>query len=264
MKPSPWILAQPVADARIRLFCFPFSGGSAAAFVNWQTALGPGIHVCAIQPPGRGTRFGEVPYVDWAPMLEDLVRTLRHWDDLPCAFFGHSLGGLVAFELARACSQDHAPVPRHLFISATNAPQTKPNRPDVTRMDDQALKARLREYNGTPAEILENHELMELLLPCIRADLTLLQNYRYETRPRLRVPITLLAGTEDPHLVHAELPTWRNETNANFCQHYFTGNHFYLQPEREKVLALLRETLIDLAEAYSGGRTHRADLSAGS
>ena len=243
MKQAGWIATQAAAGGHVRLFCFPFAGGGAAAFANWQDGLAPHIQVNALQPPGRGARFGETPYREWRPLIDELVEALRAWVDLPYAFFGHSLGGLVAFELAHACAHAGLPAPCHLFISATNAPGTKPERPDITLMDDRALIARLRTYSGTPPEILGNEALMELLLPAIRADLTLLQNDKYQRRPALSAPVTLLAGRDDPHLVHDDLLHWRRETTAEFRQEYFPGNHFYLQPELAAVCRLLRESL---------------------
>lgn len=243
MQNSPWITSRPLPSARLRLFCFPFAGGSAAHFLPWQSALSPEIQVCAVQPPGRGARFHEPPLTDWGSVIGQLCEVLSEYDDLPYAFFGHSLGGLLAFELTRACVDSALPLPRHLFVSATNAPSTTPDRPDVTRMNDEALIARLRDYNGTPAEVIDNRELMELLLPVIRADLTLLQNYRYQVRDPLTVPLSIMAGTTDSHLAHQTFSAWKDETTGPFCQHSFAGDHFYIQPEREAVLALLKETV---------------------
>lgn len=243
MQTSPWILSRPLPSAGLRLFCFPYAGGSAAHFLPWQSELGSQIQVCAVQLPGRGSRFHEAPLTEWAPVIEQLVETLADYDDLPYAFFGHSLGGLLAFELARTCTAYGLPLPRHLFISATNAPRSVPDRPDVTRMDDDALIARLRYYNGTPTEVIQNRELMELLLPVIRADLTLLQNYRYRTRSLLPIPLSIMAGSDDSHLVQQDFPAWSNETTGPFRQHTFSGDHFYIQSERNAVLALLRSTL---------------------
>lgn len=243
MKHSPWVASRPTPNARLRLFCFPFAGGAATQFGSWQAQLGPEIQVCAIQPPGRGERFHEPPFTQWTPLISELSRVIAKYDDLHYAFFGHSLGGLMAFELARACTALSLPLPLHLFVSATNAPLTAPDRPDVTRMDNSALKKRLSEYNGTPAEVLDNHELMELLLPTIRADLTLLQNYRYRVQERLPIPLSIMAGKNDAHIDHGALPAWKEETTGPFYQHAFNGDHFYIQSERDAVLQQLRTAL---------------------
>lgn len=243
MQSSPWIVSRPNHNTRLRLFCFPFAGGAATQFGSWQAQLGSEIQVCAIQPPGRGGRFHEPPLTEWAPMIHALSQVISQYDDLPYAFFGHSLGGLVAFELTRTCVAANLPLPRHLFISATNAPRVAPDRPDVTRMNNDDLKARLRDYNGTPAEILDNHELMELLLPVIRADLTLLQNYRYRVQERLSTPLSIMAGKDDSHINHQAFAAWREETSGPFYQHTFAGDHFYIQSERDPVLQKVRAAL---------------------
>lgn len=243
MQNSPWIVSRPNRNARLRLFCFPFAGGAATQFASWQAELGDEIQVCAIQPRGRGGRFQETPLTEWTSLINELLKVLSENDDVPYAFFGHSLGGLMAFELARACAASHLPSPRHLFISATNAPRIALDRPDITRMDDSALKARLRDYNGTPGEVLNNHELMDLLLPVIRADLTLLQNYRYHPQERLQIPLSIMVGNKDPHIDYQAFGTWREETTGPFSHHTFTGDHFYIQSERDRVLQKVRAAL---------------------
>lgn len=244
MPPSPWLLSRPQTGAHIRLFCFPYAGGSATGFMPWQTVLGPRIEVCAVQLPGRGARFNEPPIGDFESLTRQLVEVIATADDLPYAFFGHSLGGLVAFELCHRCLERGLPSPRQLFISATNAPASLPSRPSIAGMDDRALIETLRHYNGTPAELLANRELMELLLPAIRADFALLENYRYRPRPKLPLPLYVLAGRRDEHLRQESLPVWQQETAGPFRQHWFEGDHFYLHREQDSVLELLRNELV--------------------
>tara|TARA_R100000306_G_scaffold54193_2_gene51330 strand:+ start:152932 stop:153678 length:747 start_codon:yes stop_codon:yes gene_type:complete len=243
MQYSPWILTRPCPHARLRLFCFPYAGGSAAAFLSWQALLPPSIQLCAVQLPGRGARFTEPCETGFKPLITNLADVIRHQSHLPFAFFGHSLGGLVAFELARECQRTSLPQAHHLFVSATNAPQHQPCRPDFDEIDDEHLIETLRDYNGTPAALLENRELMDLLLPAIRADFSLLNDYRYQTRDKLEIPLSVLAGRQDQHLIQAHLPAWQAETSAACHLRWFEGDHFYLQNEAAAVIDLIQTEL---------------------
>lgn len=225
------------------MFCFPYAGASASAFAPWQQYLGADIEVCALQLPGRGARFNEACVTQWPALIDQLTQVVAQYTDRPYAFFGHSLGGLIAFELARACAEQDLPAPVHLFVSATNPPQVQPARPDVTLIDDNALLERLKNYNGTPAEVLQDSELMSLILPILRADLTLLQNYVYRLKPKLSSPITALSGKDDSHVDYSQLGSWEQETLGGFRQHEFAGDHFYIQSQRTQVLNLLHQTL---------------------
>lgn len=244
MQHSPWLQFRPQTSAQIRLFCFPYAGGSAADFMPWQAVLGPRVEVRAVQLPGRAARFNEPAITDFDDLTDQLVEVIATAADRPYTFFGHSLGGLAAFELCHRCVERDLPLPRHLFISATNAPRSLPTRPPIAWMDDRTLITTLREYNGTPAELLANRELMELLLPTIRADFGLLEHYRYRARLRLPVPLSLLAGRQDRHLLVEQLPAWQDETSGPFRQHWFDGDHFYLQRQQAAVLELLHSTLV--------------------
>lgn len=237
---TPWVQTRPLPRARLQLFCFPFAGGSAGSFMPWLAALAPDIQVCAIQLPGRGARFGEAPLSDLDTLIAQLGQVIADHGDLPYAFFGHSLGGLLAYELSHRCVQLGLERPRHLFVSASIAPRHRTAEgPRYDLMTDAQLLAKLRDYEGTPPDVLANAELMELLLPAIRADFTLLQHYRYRARPRLDVPLTVLAGRDDAHVVPALLDDWQQETTGAFRLHWFDGGHFFLAPQQDKVLDLV-------------------------
>lgn len=240
---SLWVQTRPLPQARLRLFCFPFAGGSAGSFMPWLPALAPDVQVCAIQLPGRGARFGEAPITDLEALVAELGQVIAEHGDLPYAFFGHSLGGLLAYELSHRCVQLGLDLPRHLFVSASIAPRHRTSGPRYDLMTDTRLLAKLREYAGTPPEVLANEELMALLLPAIRADFTLLQHYRYRPRPRLEVPLTVLAGRDDTHVAEALLEDWQLETTGVCRQHWFDGGHFFLAQQQDKVLDLVQHRL---------------------
>lgn len=240
---SVWVQTRPLPQARLRLFCLPFAGGSAGSFMPWLPLLAPDIQVCAIQLPGRGARFGEAPISDLDVLIGHLSEVIAEHGDLPYALFGHSLGGLLAYELSHRCVQLGLDLPRHLFVSASIAPRHRSGGPRYDLMTDTQLLARLRDYAGTPPEVLANQELMELLLLAIRADFTLLQRYRYRPRPRLDVPLTVLAGRDDTHVDAALLEDWQQETTGDCRLHGFEGGHFFLAQAQDEVLDLVRHRL---------------------
>lgn len=243
MMPTPWLVRPPGPPRRLRLYCFPFAGGSASVFAGWQEALGPGIEVCAIQLPGRGARMAEAPLSDLGEVVRQIVSVIASQPRMPFAFFGHSLGGLLAFEVARYCMLHYLPLPVHLFASGCAAPQHRDRERKLHLLPDEELIEALKDYNGTPAEVLGNFELMALLLPLLRADFALVENYRYRPSLRLSVPITVLAGRQDAHIEEMHVDGWSKETSGPCQVHWFEGDHFFIQSERAAVIDLTRTTL---------------------
>lgn len=240
---SLWIQTHPLPSARLRLFCFPFAGGSAGSFMPWFSALAPDIQLCAIQLPGRGARFSEPPIHDFTTLIGQLGQIIARHDDRPYAFFGHSLGALIAFELAHHCVRRGLARPRHLFVSASGAPRHRVGAARYDLLSDRELLAKLRDYAGTPPEVLANQELMTLLLPAIRADFALLRHYRYQPRPRLDIPLSVLSGRGDSHVGREMLDDWRAETSASCEQHGFDGGHFFPFERPNEVLELVKRRL---------------------
>ncbi|HYD80014.1 MAG TPA: alpha/beta fold hydrolase [Paucimonas sp.] len=243
MQKSEWIIHQPNAQRRFRLYCFSYAGGGAASYLPWQTALDPGIEICAVQLPGRGARLHETPYTSWPELIQQLALATVCQNNLPYAFFGHSLGGLVAFELARFCKRYLLPMPRRLFVSGCAAPQRREPFAPLHELGDDALIEKLKEYDGTPPELLSNRELMALVLPTVRADFALVANYRYRPTLPLETPITILAGRSDDRVSEAQAEGWRAQTTGDFRLHWFEGGHFFIHSARHKVLDCLAKEL---------------------
>jgi medium-chain acyl-[acyl-carrier-protein] hydrolase len=212
----------------------------------WQKALEPDIEVCAVQLPGRGTRMGEKLYDAMPPLIADIAQVIKQQDQMPFAFFGHSLGGMVAFELARYCKQYYLPMPVGLFVSGCDAPQHRSPCKNLHKLPDDELIEALKDYNGTPPELLEHRELMELVLPTIRADFSIGETYRYLPSLPLQIPITVLAGKLDDHILHDEVIEWRKETTADCRVHWFEGDHFFINDEQKDVLDRLKVGLKDM------------------
>ena len=181
MQLSNWLMRHPGTRRPFRLYCLPYAGGSGTVFLPWQDALRSDVEVCGIQLPGRGARLAEPPMTSIQQVAETLAQIICLRDrDLPFAFFGHSLGGLVAFELARYCRRYQLPMPLMIIVSGSDAPQHRTPEKNLHTLPDDELLLALADYNGTPPEVLRHSELMSLALPSIRADFTMAANYVYQ------------------------------------------------------------------------------------
>lgn len=225
------------------MYCFSYAGGNAAHYQAWQAGLDPRIEVCAIQLPGRGARYREPPPASFAGIIESVAELVAAEYDRPFAFFGHSFGALLAFELARFCRRNSLPAPCHLFASGCPAPsRISPGRRIHTLPDAEFLDA-LKGYNGTPADVLQHRELMELMLPTIRADFALNSEYRYAAEDPLATPITVLAGNRDHDIGQASLLHWGSETIGGFDLQWFDGGHFFIDQQRPAVMDSIKGKL---------------------
>ncbi|PLY40168.1 thioesterase [Janthinobacterium sp. ROICE36] len=241
MKQTPWLVGTRLPTRNLRLYCFSYAGGGAHAYTPWQRALGPNIELSAIQMPGRGARMGEPPVESMTQLVETLVDVIVSDADMPYAFFGHSLGGLIAFEVARCLARQRKTMPQRLIVSGCAAPQHRNQSRQLHRLSDDALIQALADYNGTPPEILANQELMALLLPMIRADFGLAERYAYLAGPSLDIPISVFAGTEDQHVSSAG--KWAEESSVTCRVHSFEGDHFFIHTRRDAVVACLKREL---------------------
>jgi surfactin synthase thioesterase subunit len=237
---TPWLLRTPQAAPSVRLICFAYAGGNARMYGEWQKALGPDIEVCAVQLPGRGTRRNEEPFTSMAALIPVLADILHPRDDVPFIFFGHSLGALIAFELTRYFAAHHIRLPERLMVSAANAPGRRNASRGLHAMSDDELIEQLRGFNGTPPAVMKYRELLVMALPAIRADFAVSETYQYRQAPLLTVPVTVLAGREDPLTSEAQIGAWACETNAPCDVHWFDGDHFFINEEEATVLELIR------------------------
>jgi medium-chain acyl-[acyl-carrier-protein] hydrolase len=225
-----WIsFRKPGSQARLRLFCFPYAGAGAVIFRTWSDALPADVEVCPIQLPGRGTRLMERPFTQLSPLVEALAQALVPLLDKPFAFFGHSLGALVSFELARRIRRQYDVHPVRLFVSASHAPQVLPRGAPIHTLPEKEFLAELRRLNGTPSELLDHEELMEIMLPVLRADFAVYETYVYSTDPPLNCPISAFGGVDDRRVNYSDLEAWRTQTNLSFSLRMFPGDHFFLK-----------------------------------
>ena len=202
------------------------------------------VEVCAVQLPGRENRFTEAPLRSWPVLVNRLVDALRPWFDRPFALLGHSMGAIVAFELARAGQTRMGLVPLHLFVAGRNGPQMARALDHLAGLEDQKLIEELRRLGGTPQAVLEDPELMQLLLPVLKADFGLCAAYRHLDGEPLRCPITAMGGLNDPHTDFDGLQAWRNQTSRAFAVRMVPGDHFFLATHRVLAARMIAENLI--------------------
>lgn len=240
---TPWLVCfNPQPSARLRLFCFSYAGGSAHAYRQWAEGLPSGIEILSIQLPGRGARLFEPLYTSLASIIDDICRELLPYLNRPFVFFGHSMGALISFEVARHLRACGLPRPLHLFVSGRGGPRQRDRELNLSSLPDDELVERLRAFNGATAELLDNAELMRMMLPTIRADFQICETHVYQTKPPLDCPISAFGGLDDSEVPRERLESWRNETTEGFRLQMFPGGHFYLHSAEATLLhALGRE-----------------------
>lgn len=226
-----------------RLYALPHAGGAASAYREWIAELAPVIRVVPVQLPGREGRFGEPPADSVQTVAAEAAQALiEHAPQGPVAVFGHSMGAVIAFELAGALAEaGRAPV--SLVVSGQPAPHLVREGPAVHLMSDGGLRDHLASLDGTSAEILSDPALMELLAPTIRADYRLFDSYVCERHTPLDIPVSAIGGLDDPHVDAEDLLAWARTTVGPFRVRRFPGGHFYLRERREEVLGFLLDEL---------------------
>lgn len=237
----------------MRLFCFPYAGGSSTdpIFRNWAGAMPDDVELAILEMPGRARRMAEPFEASLFRLVERLLPVFAACTDRPFAFFGHSLGAIVAYELARALSAAKMPRPSLLMVSAKQAPHIPYTRRLFDLPRDQFVCA-LRELNGTPDEVLQNQELLDIVVSVLRNDLEMAFKYRFVGAPLRGVPIFAFGGKDDPHVEVESILAWEEHTDRSFRSEIHPGGHFYIQQQesgdavRERIVelmaALLRES----------------------
>ena len=237
---------RPNPEARLRLFCFPFAGGI-GVYNSWYDELPPetrcATELCSIHLPGHEGNLQETLFSRLSPLLNLLVPAVASYRNIPFAFFGHSMGALVSFELARQLRRQGLPSPVHMIVSGYRAPQLEDPHPAIHQLPDLEFQAQLRRLGGTPDGVLEDSELMELLLPVLRADFAVCENYTYLTEQPLDCSITAYGGDKDAKVTRAELSAWRAQTRNSFSLRMFPGGHFFWQNNQPLLLQVLSQEL---------------------
>ncbi len=227
----------------LRLVALPYAGGGPGAYRAWVPLLPRQVELWAAQPPGREARALEPALGDLRSLVGALANALVDLPDAPLAFFGHSMGALLAFELARELRARGRAQPLLLIVSGRRAPHLPPHPRRWHLLPDDELIAALQRLGGTPPGVLENPELRTLLLPGLRADLAACETYRFEERERLECPLLVVGGDADPTVPVGDLREWRHHTAGSCEVHLLPGSHFFLHTARDRLLGLLAEAL---------------------
>jgi medium-chain acyl-[acyl-carrier-protein] hydrolase len=204
------------------------------------------MELCAIELPGHGTRMAEPLLTRMTELVAAIASSLLPHLDKPFAFFGHSMGAWVSFEVARWLQTHHHLCPVHLFVSGAKAPQLPDLRSPLYQLPEAEFVAALRRLQGTPEAVLEHQELMELMLPILRADFAVLETYTYAPQKLLPCPITAFGGLQDVDVSAEALQAWQHQTTASFSQRMLPGNHFFIHSDQTLLLQLLTQELAQI------------------
>jgi medium-chain acyl-[acyl-carrier-protein] hydrolase len=239
-----WHTAKSRARVRLRLFCFPYAGGSASLFWTWQVGLQDWVSVTALQLPGRANRIQEAPFTSMSDLIpivgHSMIPLLTHGS---FAFFGHSMGAVLGFEVARWLKHNGFPTPKSLFVAGRRAPQIPDTEHSIHGLDDSEFIANLANNKGTPTHVLNNRELMTLMLPTLRADFRLIETYEYYPDAPLCSSIVAFGGTDDDETRDGKLDAWKAQTTQTFRRHQLQGDHFFIHTNEQELLRLLRREL---------------------
>ncbi|MFF4156736.1 thioesterase II family protein [Streptomyces sp. NPDC001678] len=232
-----WVRRYAASSGAKQVVCFPHAGGAAGFYRPWAMALKDEYDLLAVQYPGRQDRIGEPCAATMDEMVRRATAALLPELDRPTVFFGHSMGGLVAFEVARRLAAAGRQ-PEALFVSCSRAPGDRD--PAQIGEDDESIRTEVRRLGGMDPRLLDDPALMEMLLPPLRGDFALLRSYTYVPGPPLTCDIVSLVGTEDPLVSPGTARRWGRYTSGGFRAHELPGDHFYLVERQAEVLGLLR------------------------
>ncbi|MGG3284403.1 thioesterase II family protein [Paenibacillus solani] len=229
------------------MICLPYAGGNASIYHEWAELFPKELEVLAIQLPGRGSRFVEDRYTEVDRLIPALLNELVPFTDKPLMLFGHSMGALLCYELAHQLMKLETGALQHLFVSAYRAPQLASDRKELRHdLPAHELKQFFRKLNGIPAEIMNNDDMMNFILPILRADVQLCDTYTYQERPPLPCGITAFGGSADPEVNLHQLQAWKELTASEFNLHMLPGDHFFIHSQQELLVGLLMRRMGEL------------------
>ncbi|MDX3854333.1 thioesterase II family protein [Streptomyces sp. AK02-01A] len=236
----------PRPRARLRLVCFAHAGGAASAFHGWAELLPEWIELVTVQYPGRQDRYGEPIPAGIPELAEEILRGAEDIAgfDRPTAFFGHSMGALVAFEVARRLQWRSSSPPAALFVSACKAPAART--PRGLTFEENEIRDYLGYLGGSGAALLENEELWEFAFPVICGDLRMTEAYRYAPGAPLTCPVVSIAGDRDPAVTPDDAALWKDYTTGEADARVLRGGHFYFEESLPGLIAILTERLTRL------------------
>ncbi|HEX4960087.1 MAG TPA: alpha/beta fold hydrolase [Thermoanaerobaculia bacterium] len=259
MKPSGqpserWLAYREVNPrARLRMFCFPYAGGGASVYRGWASLLPGDVEVCPVQLPGREGRLRDQPFNRPEPMIAALAEVLEPYMDLPFVFFGHSMGSLIAFELARELRRRGRKLPLALFVCGRRAPHLPPREEAIHDLPEPEFIEKLRELNGTPEEVLQHAELMKLLLPILRADFSVNETYVFKEEEPFDFAISAFGGLGDEDVTREDVEAWKQHTRGRFRVRMLPGDHFFVHGAKDLILEAVARDLAEISASALAG-----------
>lgn len=223
---------------------FPHAGAGPAWYATWGDHLPPEIELRVLHLPGRGSRHAEAAVTDFATLIATLSQVLSPEMDVPYALYGHSLGALIAFELARELHRLGERQPMQLFVSGCPAPHLIADRSPISELPEAAFVEELKQLGGTPAEVLENSDVLQLMLPSLRADMALFESYILRDDAPLNCPVFALGGSKDKIAGWNDLEGWRRYTSAGFVVQFLGGDHFFIREHRGEIVRIIAEEIL--------------------
>lgn len=239
---SKWFFVlKKVIDPKIRLFCFPYAGGSATVFNSWVNQLPEEVELVAIQLPGRGSRMSEPLYTDMDSLANDLTDEIQALTDVPYLFFGHSMGSRIAFKVLQKL-ETLGKGPMHFIASGSAAPNIPRGKKSIYDLPEDEFISELKKFNGTPEVVFQHEELMELCLPILRADFQIVDTYLENSTTQFNCGLDIWGGEED-EICNESLSMWSNFFNDSGKVTKFVSDHFFIEKEKNAVLENLNTVI---------------------
>jgi len=237
-------IPKPNPTAKLRIFCFPYGGGSASTYVSWPDLLSPELEVAVVQLPGRGIRLLEPPYQTMAEIVKNLVPAISAMAHTPYIIFGHSLGARIAYEVITELQQYNYPLPLHFIASGAWAPGSIRKNEPIHQLPNTEFIKEIIELNTAQREVLENAEMIALLLPVLRADFKINETHKFETKKIVPIKVSVVSGDEDHDIEPSHLELWFSLFTSNTGIHWISGNHFFVDSNKSSVIDLVRQLTI--------------------
>lgn len=254
--PTRWI--RPVSPRHptpaVRLVCVPYAGAGASVYQGWRLPAELATEVWAFQPPGREGRHREPLATTLESLLDGYLEGLAQVADRPFALFGHSLGALVAFELARRLRRTGGPRPAHLFLSGYRAPHRPPTREPISTLPDDRFLARMWEIAGPSPSAIRDPDLLLQLAPVTRTDCAILERYRYEPEEPLDIPFSCFAADDDCEVAVADVAAWAEHTTRGCWHRRYQGGHLFPRDHARQLQAEIATDLVLAAALHGSGR----------
>lgn len=250
---SNWFECLSAKAPALRLYCFPYAGGSPDIYRGWRRWFPENVEICLVYLPGRRTGVVDQAFTRLLPLIKELADRIDRESKIPYAFFGHSMGALITFELGRELFRRHGTGPEHLFVSGRRAPQYPSAEPPTFNLPKNAFLSELARLNGTPKEVLDNPELIEFFLDILRADFELVETYEYRPGKPLPCPITVYGGLDDKDVSIKSCHAWQRQTSASCTVRMFKGDHFFVRNPGPELIAAFKKDLLSAISDLTKG-----------